>query len=88
MEQSGGAILRSDAFGVTGCSRYGKGAFAIGALDQRVALTMPVESGAGGVPAFRWVASESGVQRLHRHPRRPARRHPPSWRRWSPRAAC
>ena len=31
--------------GVTGCSRFGKGAFVIGAFDQRIALTMPIESG-------------------------------------------
>ena len=38
--------------GVTGCSRYGKGAFAIGVFDQRIALTMPIESGSAGVPIF------------------------------------
>jgi len=63
IEQSGGTILRPD-IGVTGCSRYGKGAFAVGVLDQRVALTMPVESGTGGVPAFRSVAQEGGAQGL------------------------
>jgi glucuronyl esterase-like protein/cellulose binding protein with CBM2 domain len=61
IQASGGNILRPD-IGVTGCSRYGKGAFAIGAFDQRVALTMPVESGAGGVPIMRGLATESGAQ--------------------------
>ncbi|GGS56600.1 hypothetical protein GCM10010171_59500 [Actinokineospora fastidiosa] len=64
VEQSGGTILRADALGVTGCSRYGKGAFAIGAFDQRIALTMPVESGSAGAPIFRGIAGESGAQPL------------------------
>ncbi|WP_217280658.1 glucuronyl esterase domain-containing protein [Kibdelosporangium persicum] len=64
IEQSGGGILRPDATGVTGCSRYGKGAFVTGAFDQRIALTMPIESGTGGAPAFRSVARESGAQGL------------------------
>ncbi|MEJ2856371.1 MULTISPECIES: glucuronyl esterase domain-containing protein [unclassified Saccharothrix] len=64
VEQSGGTVLKADATGVTGCSRYGKAAFAIGAFDQRIALTMPVESGSGGVPAFRAIPGESGSQPL------------------------
>ncbi len=64
IEQSGGNILKADALGVTGCSRYGKGAFVIGVFDQRIALTMPIESGTGGVPAFRSIAGESGSQPL------------------------
>jgi hypothetical protein len=64
VEQSGGSVLKADALGVTGCSRYGKGALAIGAFDQRIALTMPIESGSAGVPIFRGVAGESGAQPL------------------------
>ena len=64
IEASGGNILRADAVGVTGCSRYGKGAFAIGAFDQRIALTMPIESGSAGVPALRGIPGESGAQPL------------------------
>jgi cellulase/cellobiase CelA1 len=64
IEQSGGSILKADAMGVTGCSRYGKGAFAVGAFDQRIALTMPIESGGGGVPILRGIAGESGAQPL------------------------
>ena len=30
IEQSDGSILRADATGVTGCSRFGKGAFVVG----------------------------------------------------------
>jgi hypothetical protein len=51
LEQSGGSILRADATGVTGCSRFGKGAFVIGAFDQRISLTMPIESGTAGTNA-------------------------------------
>jgi hypothetical protein len=63
IEQSGGSILRADATGVTGCSRFGKGAFAVGAFDQRVALTMPIESGSAGVPIYRGIPGE-GAQSL------------------------
>ncbi|ACU37989.1 cellulose binding domain-containing protein [Actinosynnema mirum] len=64
IEQSGSATIRADGIGVTGCSRYGKSAFAVGAFDQRVALTMPIESGSAGAPAFRSIAGESGAQPL------------------------
>jgi len=53
IEQSDGKILKADAIGVTGCSRDGKGAFVAGVLDQRVALTMPMESGTGGTNIMR-----------------------------------
>ena len=64
IEQSGGTILKADGVGVTGCSRYGKGAFAVGAFDQRIALTMPIESGSAGVPILRGIPGESGSQPL------------------------
>lgn len=64
IEQSDGGVLRADATGVTGCSRFGKGAFVAGALDQRIALTMPIESGSGGTGAFRGIPQESGAQPL------------------------
>ncbi|GAA3592454.1 hypothetical protein GCM10022419_089150 [Nonomuraea rosea] len=63
IEQSDGSILRADATGVTGCSRFGKGAFVTGAFDQRIALTMPIESGSAGVPIFRGIPGE-GAQSL------------------------
>jgi len=49
---------------VTGCSRYGKGAIVAGAFDQRLKLTIPQESGSGGVSAWRIVATLSDAQPL------------------------
>lgn len=63
IEASDGTILEPHAVGVTGCSRFGKGAFAIGAFDQRIALTMPIESGSAGVPIWRGIPGE-GAQSL------------------------
>ncbi|KAJ9150438.1 Carbohydrate esterase family 15 protein [Pleurostoma richardsiae] len=39
--------------GVSGCSRNGKGAFIVGALVKRIALTIPQESGSGGAACWR-----------------------------------
>jgi len=41
------------ALAVTGCSRNGKGALAMGAFDERVALTLMQEGGSGGSAAWR-----------------------------------
>jgi hypothetical protein len=38
---------------VSGCSRNGKGALVVGAFDERIALTIPQESGAGGSASWR-----------------------------------
>jgi hypothetical protein len=46
-------VIDPQHFGVTGCSRNGKGAFAGGVFDNRIALTIPCESGIGGTPALR-----------------------------------
>jgi hypothetical protein len=64
IEQAGQGLLRADAVAVAGCSRYGKGALAAGAFDERIALTIPIESGSGGVPLWRGVAS-GGAQPPH-----------------------
>lgn len=48
-------IIDPTALGVTGCSRLGKGAFTVGAFDERIALGIPQESGTGGVSAYRIV---------------------------------
>ncbi|GBU21576.1 endo-1,4-beta-xylanase [Fibrobacteres bacterium R8-0-B4] len=55
-------LIDPTRIGVTGCSRYGKGPFAAGALDQRIALTMPMEGGTGGAAIMRGAAKESGAQ--------------------------
>lgn len=52
LEQNPGTIDASH-IGVTGCSRNGKGAFAGGVFDNRVALTIPCESGIGGTVGLR-----------------------------------
>lgn len=62
--QAGQGLLRSDAVAVAGCSRYGKGALAAGAFDDRIALTIPIESGSGGVPLWRGVVA-GGAQPPH-----------------------
>ncbi|MEI9953528.1 MAG: cellulose-binding protein [Pseudomonadota bacterium] len=49
------SIIDPTGIGITGCSRLGKGAFTIGAFDERIALGIPQESGTGGVSAFRVV---------------------------------
>ena len=48
-------LIDPTAIGVTGCSRLGKGAFTVGAFDERIALGIPQESGTGGVSALRVV---------------------------------
>ena len=55
LEQLGSATTRIDAtkLGVNGCSRNGKGALVAGAFDDRIALTIPQESGSGGVACWR-----------------------------------
>ncbi len=47
------ANLDPTRLAVNGCSRNGKGALMIGALDHRIALTLPQESGSGGVASWR-----------------------------------
>lgn len=54
LEQNPG-IIDPFKIAVTGCSRWGKGAFVAGVLDNRIALTIPVESGIGGTVALRLV---------------------------------
>lgn len=49
------SVIDPTKVAVTGCSRFGKGAFVAGALDARIALTIPFESGVGGTPALRLI---------------------------------
>jgi hypothetical protein len=60
LEKLGPAATGIDTtkLGVTGCSRNGKGAFMVGALEKRIALTIPQESGSGGAACWRVSDSE------------------------------
>jgi len=60
LEQLGAATTGIDTtrLGVTGCSRNGKGAIVAGALVDRIALTIPQESGSGGAACWRISDSE------------------------------
>jgi hypothetical protein len=49
---------------VTGCSYAGKMALFSGAFDERIALTIPVESGGGGAPAWRVSETTGDVEKL------------------------
>ncbi|KAK0649024.1 hypothetical protein B0T16DRAFT_389167 [Cercophora newfieldiana] len=54
LEQVGASSgIDTKRLGVTGCSRNGKGAFIVGALVNRIALTIPQESGSGGAACWR-----------------------------------
>lgn len=53
-------VIDPHRIALTGCSRNGKGAFWGGVLDNRVALTIPVESGIGGAVALRLVEQLGG----------------------------
>jgi hypothetical protein len=53
--QKNPTVIDPTKIGVTGCSRLGKGALVAGILDNRIALTMPIESGMGGSVAMRLV---------------------------------
>jgi hypothetical protein len=49
---------------VTGCSYQGKMALYAGAFDERVALTIPEESGGGGEASWRFMATQTGTEDL------------------------
>jgi hypothetical protein len=53
VEQNPSSKIDPKRIGVTGCSRNGKGAMVAGAYDERVALTIPQESGGGGDASWR-----------------------------------
>ncbi|KAI3322777.1 carbohydrate esterase family 15 protein [Xylariaceae sp. AK1471] len=63
LEQLGAAATGIDPkrLGTTGCSRNGKGAFIVGALANRIALTLPQESGSGGAACWRISDSQSAA---------------------------
>ena len=53
-----------DHIGVTGCSYAGKMALFGGAFDERVALTIPQESGGGGINAWRVSDTIGNVEKI------------------------
>jgi hypothetical protein len=53
LESTRGIRIDERRIGLTGCSRNGKGALTIGALEPRIALTIPQESGTGGSGCWR-----------------------------------
>jgi hypothetical protein len=53
LEITPGANINPAKIGVTGCSRDGKGAMVAGALEPRIVLTIPQESGSGGSACWR-----------------------------------
>jgi hypothetical protein len=53
LEANPAAMIDTKHIAVTGCSRNGKGAMVAGAFDERIALTIPQESGSGGDGCWR-----------------------------------
>jgi len=53
IQETGSKIFDVTRLAVTGCSRNGKGAIVAGAFDERIALTIPQESGSGGSASWR-----------------------------------
>lgn len=69
LEMTPAANIDTTKLGVTGCSRNGKGALVAGAFDDRIALTIPQESGSGGSACWRlsdaMMAAGQAVQTAH-----------------------
>lgn len=53
LQKFGGEIIDYRRLAVTGCSRAGKGAFAVGLFDERIALILPEETSLGGIVGYR-----------------------------------
>nr|P0CT88.1 RecName: Full=4-O-methyl-glucuronoyl methylesterase 2; AltName: Full=Glucuronoyl esterase 2; Short=GE2; Flags: Precursor [Phanerochaete chrysosporium RP-78] len=53
LEVTPAAHINTAKIAVTGCSRNGKGALMAGAFEERIALTIPQESGSGGDTCWR-----------------------------------
>ncbi len=65
LESTPDAKIDTKHLGVTGYSRYGKAALVTGAFDERITLTIPGGSGAGGVSNWRGAENAPGkVQTL------------------------
>ena len=61
LSTSGQQLIDPKSVGVTGCSRWGKGALVMGAFDERFVLTIPQESGSGGIDSWR-ISDWQGTQ--------------------------
>ena len=68
LEKTPSARIDATRIGVTGCSRDGKGAMVAGALETRIQLTIPQESGSGGAACWRLSQSESQTQQVQTAP--------------------
>ena len=64
LEATPAAKIDPTRIGVTGCSRNGKGALVMGALDERVKLTIVQESGSGGTASWRVSDNEDGGKNI------------------------
>lgn len=53
IEQDPDSVIDPTRIAITGCSRFGKAAFTIGAFDERIALGIPFEPGTGGPAPLR-----------------------------------
>jgi hypothetical protein len=60
IEATPGIGIDPKRIAVTGCSRWGKGTLVVGAFDERIALVLPQESGAGGTACWRLCDFENG----------------------------
>jgi hypothetical protein len=58
LEVTPSAGIDTTRLAVTGCSHFGRSALVAGAFDERIALTVPQESGVGGAGAWRIADSE------------------------------
>jgi hypothetical protein len=56
--------INLERMGVTGCSFAGKMALFSGAFDERIALTIAIESGGGGYTSWRYSDTMQGVETL------------------------
>jgi hypothetical protein len=64
IEKTPAANIDPTRLGITGCSASGKGALVCGAFNERIKLTIPQESGAGGCASWRGIQSEGGCETM------------------------
>jgi len=68
LEATPAANIDTTRIAVSGCSRNGKGALVVGAFDERIALTVPQESGAGGSASWRISQAQMDQYRATENP--------------------